>query len=261
MGVFAFTTTYYGFYTVSLPASIMSPAGPVNPPVPIQNQLKREAHYGCSICGCPLLEFVQFSSSHLTGAFLPENMIAICPIHTLKFVKNELSSSELSSFKTNPYNKIKGNNHFGITSPELTVNLAKTRFINTPRLLVVDDFDLIMIRKGDASYLLLDVNFFDAQNNLIAVISENSWTTDKRQIWDIDYESRYLRIQNSSKSISFEAKVESDEIFITANMYYNGAPVNISKEQILFYGIEHGAESRGTTLKNYETAISLQSNN
>jgi hypothetical protein len=237
----------------------MSRTAPVNPPLPIQNQLKKEAGYGCSVCGCPLLEFVQFISSDMSGAYLPENMIAICPIHTLKFVKNELSSSELSSFKTNPYSKIKGNNLFGITSPELTVNLAKTRFINTSRLLIVDDFDLITISKEDTSCLLLDINFFDAQNNLIAVISENSWTTDKRQIWDIDYVPYYLRIHNPTKRILFEAKVESDEIFITADMYYNRTPVNISKEQILFDGIEQGAESRGTTLKNYETAISLQS--
>jgi hypothetical protein len=107
--------------------------------------------------------------------------------------------------------------------------------------------------------LVLDINFFDAQNNLIAVISENSWTTEKSQVWNIDYNPRHLKIQNQTRGILFEAKIESDEIFVTADMYYNGIPVNISKEQILFGGIEQGTESRGTTLKNYETAISLQS--
>jgi hypothetical protein len=250
-----FTTIF-----ISISASIdMNTAAVGHAPAPIENQLKKEARYGCSICGCPLLEFVQINPSGISGVFLPENMIAICPNHSLKFRKNELSGIELSQFKTNPYNKIKGNNSFDVTSPELTVNLAKTRFINTSRLLSVDDFDLITIRKEMNLYLVLDINFFDAQNNLIAVISENSWTTEKRQVWNIDYTPRHLKIQNQTRGILFEAKIVSDEIFVAADMFYNGFPVSITNEQILFGGIEQGTELRGTTLKNYETAISLQS--
>ncbi len=128
----------------------MNVAASVNAPLPIQSQLKKEARYGCSICGCPLLEFVQFIPSDTPGAYLPENMIAICPTHTLKFVQNELSATELSSFKTNPYNRINENKPFAL-APELTVNIAKTKFINTHRLLSVDDFDLITIRKENNS--------------------------------------------------------------------------------------------------------------
>ncbi len=239
----------------------MDVAVSVNAPLPIQSQLKKEARYGCSICGCPLLEFVQFIPSDTPGAYLPENMIAICPAHTLKYVQNKLSATELSSFKTKPYNKLNENKSFALASPELTVNIAKTKFINTHRLLSVDDFDLITIRKESNSYLLLDLNFFDSQNNLIAVISENSWTTDKKQVWNIDYEPGYLKIQNKTRQILFEAKIESGELFIVADMYYNRIPVNITRDEVLFGGIEEGADIKATTLKNYETAISFQSDN
>ena len=236
----------------------MNVAASVNAPLPIQSQLKKEARYGCSICGCPLLEFVQFIPSDTPGAYLPENMIAICPTHTLKFVQNKLSATELSSFKTKPYNRINENKPFAL-APEFTVNIAKTKFINTHRLLSVDDFDLITIRKENNSYLLLDLNFFDSLNNLIAVTSENSWTTDRKQVWNIDYEPGYLKIQNKTRQILFEAKIESGEVFIVAEMYYSGIPVNITRDEVLFGGIEEGAETKGTTLKNYETAISFQS--
>ena len=236
----------------------MNVAASVNAPLPIQSQLKKEARYGCSICGCPLLEFVQFIPSDTPGAYLPENMIAICPTHTLKFVQNKLSATELSSFKTKPYNRINENKPFAL-APEFTVNIAKTKFINTHRLLSVDDFDLITIRKENNSYLLLDLNFFDSLNNLIAVTSENSWTTDRKQVWNIDYEPGYLKIQSKTRQILFEAKIESGEIFIVAEMYYSGIPVNITRDEVLFGGIEEGAETKGTTLKNYETAISFQS--
>jgi hypothetical protein len=227
-------------------------------PLPIQNQLKRDSGYGCSICGCPLLEYVQINPSSKTSEFLPENMAAICPNHNQKFCKYEMSRIQLFDFKTKPHNKINANDAFAINSAELIVNIGKTKFINTYRILSVDDFDLVAIRKENNVYLVLDINFFDAQNNLIGVVSENSWSTDRREGWSIDYEPRHLRILNATKRISFEAKIEYDEIFVTADMYYNGVAINVSKEQILLGDIEQGIELKGTTLKNYDVGISLQ---
>jgi hypothetical protein len=229
-------------------------------PLPIQNQLKKDSGYGCSICGCPLLEYVQINPSNNASGYLVENMTAICPNHNQEFSKYEISHAQLFDFKANPHNKINVNNFFAINSAELIVNIGKTKFINTKRILSVDDFDLVTIRKENNLYLVLDINFFDAQNNLIGVVSENSWITDKRQGWNIDYEPRHLRINNPTKRISFEAKIENDEIFITAEMYYNGVAVNVSKERILLDGIEEGIELKGTTLKNYDVGISLQTN-
>ena len=229
-------------------------------PLPIQNQLKKDSGYGCSVCGCPLLEYVQINPSSNTSEYLTENMTAICPNHNQEFSKYEVSHAKLFDFKANPHNKINVNNSFAINSAELIVNIGKTKFVNTNRILSVDDFDLVTIRKENNLYLVLDINFFDAQNNLIGVVSENSWITDKRQGWKIDYEPRHLRINNPTKRISFEAKIENDEIFITAEMYYNGVDVNVSKERILLGGIEEGIELKGTTLKNYDVGISLQTN-
>ena len=227
-------------------------------PLPIQNQLKRDSGYGCSICGCPLLEYIQINPSGKTSEFLPENMVAICPNHNQEFCKYEISRTQLFDFKTKPHNKINANDAFAINSAELIVNIGKTKFINTYRILSVDDFDLVAIRKENNLYLVLDINFFDAQNNLIGVVSENSWSTDKRESWSIDYEPRHLGIHNETKRISFEAKIEYDEILVTADMYYNGVSVNVSKEQILLGDIEQGIELKGTTLKNYDAGVSLQ---
>jgi hypothetical protein len=65
-------------------------------------------------------------------------------------------------------------------------------------------------------------------------------------------------ICNPTKVISFQATIEHNEVFITAEMYYNGVAVNVTEEQILLGGIEQGTELKGTTLKNYDVGISLQ---
>lgn len=56
------------------------------PPLQIQQQLSKEANYGCIVCGCPVLEFIDIvNKNSKISAFLPENMIAICPTRTIRF--------------------------------------------------------------------------------------------------------------------------------------------------------------------------------
>ena len=52
-----------------------------NPPFQIQKQLRKDVLYGCAICGCPILEYVHIVPYTDVQAFLPENMIALCPLH------------------------------------------------------------------------------------------------------------------------------------------------------------------------------------
>jgi hypothetical protein len=233
----------------------------VSTPLLIQKQLRKEANFGCALCGCPVLEYVHILPYTETGGFLPENMIAVCPNHRIKFDRQELSQPQLLDAKKNPHNRIQPNDAFGIDSNELAVNVGKSRFINTPRILAVDDFDIITINRENNLYVLLDVNFFDAQNNLIAVLSENNWTADKSLVWNIDYRHHQLVIENHAQKISFEAKIEFKEIFIRGEIHYDGYAIKLKKEQVLFDDKEIGLEFKGTTLKNYDIAISIQTNN
>ena len=43
-------------------------------PAPIQKQLKKEAVFGCVICGCPLLNYIHIIPPFDKNAFLPEDM-------------------------------------------------------------------------------------------------------------------------------------------------------------------------------------------
>src|SRR6187431_216633 len=178
------------------------------PPLQIQQQLSKEANYGCIVCGCPVLEFIDIvNKTSQISAFLPENMIAICPTDQIKYADGVISESSLRNAKINPYNKVN----------DLIVKVGKCTFVNTSRILVVDDFDIISIKKEEyagKSYILLDINFFNKINNLIAIVFQNYWSAEKSREWQINYKSKHLSIQNSKQNIIFELMIQDNEIII-----------------------------------------------
>ena len=243
-----------------MPANITPPR--------IQEQLKKETLYGCALCGCPILEYVHIKPNPDIQAFLPENMVALCPSHRIKYEKKEVSEAALHDAKINPYNKINGVSFTIGESQEMVVNMGRCKFINTSRILVIDDFDIISIKRwgveqqdGHKKYILFDINFFDKFNNLIAIVSENGWTAERRKSssngdWSIVYEPKHLVIQNPSRNILFDAIVNNNEITLAASgMYYNGSSIRITENEVFLDDLEIAIDQKGTVLKNYDVGI------
>ena len=231
-----------------------------NIPQPIQKQLRREANFGCALCGCPIIEYAHIIPYRNIQAYLPENIVALCPNHYTNFDRGEFSDSYLRDAKNNPHNKTYIKDAFFIDSQDIVVNVGKSKFINTSRILTVNDFDIISIKRENERYILLDINFFDKLNNLIAVVYENSWTAEKTAsaVWEIVYKPHHLVIRNTSRNLFFESKIENEELFITANMYYNAIPLRITNDGIWISENEMGVELKGHVLKNYDIGINAQ---
>ena len=235
-------------------------------PLQIQKQLQKEALYGCAICGCPIVEYAQIIPNSDTQTFIPENMVSLCPFHHLQYRNGDnLSESSLRDAKNNPYNKMHENDSFIIQSHDMPVSVGKCKFVNTSRVLVIDDFDIVSIKRENGKYLLLDINFLDKLNNLIAIVYDNTWTAEKSSDWSISYKSGSLTLQNQTRKILFEAKIETDSnnkdshiTIKTDGMYYNGALIKITENEILIDNREVAIELKGTVMKNYETGISAE---
>lgn len=234
------------------------------PPLQIQQQLSREAYYGCIICGCPILEFMDIvNKNSQISAFLPENMVAICPSDHIKYAGGQISESSLRNAKINPYNKVHEEDAFTMEQHhepnDLIVKVGKCTFVNVSRILVVDDFDIISIKKEEyagKSYIFLDINFFNKINNLIAIVLQNYWSAEKSRDWQIYYKSKHLIIQNPKQNIVFDLMIQDNEIIINGDgMFYNGRPIKITNDQILFDNQEIALDIKGTVLKNYEIGI------
>jgi hypothetical protein len=106
------------------------------PPLQIQQQLSKEANYGCIVCGCPVLEFIDIvNKNSQISAFLPENMVAICTTDHIKYADGLISESSLRNSKINPYNKVHEEDAFTMKQHhevnDLIVKVGKCTFVNT----------------------------------------------------------------------------------------------------------------------------------
>ena len=240
------------------------------PPLQIQQQLSKEANYGCIVCGCPILEFIDIGNQDSNiSAFLPENMVAICPSDHIKYDDGQISESFLRNAKINPYNKVHTEDAFTIEQHnelnDLIVKVGKCTFVNISRILVVDDFDIITIKKEEyagKNYIFLDINIFNKINNLIAIVLQNRWSAEKSRDWQINYKAKHLSIKNLNQNIVFELMIQDNQIIIMGDgIFYNGYPIKITNDQILFDNQEIALDIKGTILKNYEIGISAETLN
>jgi hypothetical protein len=177
-----------------------------NIPLQIQRQLRKECQYGCAICGCPLLKYAHIVPYERIHAFLPENMIPLCPTHYAKYDNGELSESLLRDARRSPHNRLHPQDVLQVDSEELVINVGKCKFINTYRILVVDDFDLITITR------------------------------------DIG-------------NITFELTKQDTELYIIADLQYNGSTIRITSNEIFLDESELGTELKNSVLKNYDFGI------
>ena len=156
-------------------------------PASIQRQLRQEANFGCALCGCPVLENAHIIPYRTRQDFVVEDMVALCPTCHTKADYGNYPEAYLREIKANPYNKSHVHEAFLIISDELIVNLGSDKFINTPTILRVDDFDIITIDRFDNKFLNLNVNVFDKLNNWVAVIQDSKWIVDTSLAWDVEW--------------------------------------------------------------------------
>jgi hypothetical protein len=141
--------------------------------------------------------------------------------------------------------------------------LGECTFVNTSRLLVVDDFDLINIRRMDQRFIVMDVNFFNKNNKLVGIMFENSWSSERSKIgdWSIEYlRPKRLIISNKRENMSFEVRIENGNHLrlLADGLWYNSRKIQINRSEVLLDGTEIGADIKGTVLTNYDVGIGAE---
>jgi len=167
----------------------------------------------------------------------------------------EYDEAYLFELKRSPHNLIVVNDAFFIGTEDITVSLASNRFVNTPRILTVDEFDIISVTKEDR-YPQLDVNFFDEFDRWIAIIEQNQWYVDRRLVWDVEYRPRHLTLRCEPRRISFDIRIVDDVIFIRGDLYFNGYRIEATEDD-LFLGGRSVITMRGCTSVNASAGIGI----
>jgi len=235
-------------------SSILCPQRAI--PNPIRRILRQEVNFGCAICGNPLLEMhhiVPWSQTHQNN---PSDMIALCPTDHTKADKGVYPDDYLREYKKSPHNRIITNEKevFFIPTEDLILSLGGIEIINTPRVLVIDNFDIISVTKEER-YPQFEINFFDKFNNWIAIIQQNQWYVDTRFVWDIIYRPKHLALKCRPKDISLDIEIVDDVVSIQGDLFLNSLKLKITKNKLLF----GGNSIQGRRIENCIVALEISS--
>ena len=139
-----------------------------NTPPAVQRQLRQEANFGCCRCGHPLLDNAHIIPYRTTHEFKSEDMLALCPTCHRMADAGQYPENHLRELKNNPKNKISVAERFLIEGDKLVLNLGGNKFINSPRIITINDFDIITMGREAGGYITFSLSLFDIKNNLVA---------------------------------------------------------------------------------------------
>lgn len=167
----------------------------------------------------------------------------------------EYDETDLREYKKSPHNQTMVSDAFAIQTKDLTVSIASNKYVDTPRVLVIDDFDIISVTREN-QFPQLDVNFFDKLDRWVAIIQENQWYVDRRLVWDITYRPRHLTLRCKPRQISLDVKIVNGIVFIRGDLYFNGQKVEATNDD-LFLGGRSGLVMRGCMAVNAPVGLSV----
>jgi len=227
-------------------------------PLPLKRQLRQESNFSCALCPCPLLRYHHIIPWEECHSFAESDMIALCPTHHARADAGTITRQELFAAKRGPYGRtVVRETDFIIPGTVASVRLGSNTFIDTPRLVVVDELDIIAAT-FEGGRPTLNAVLIDQFNNWIGIIEENEWVFDRRAIWDIEYTPKHLTVRSEPRKVSLEVIIEASTVSIRGEFYYNGVPIVITESDARF-GVNRALVTTGSTFENAPIAINLSS--
>lgn len=205
------------------------------PTEPTKRLVRKEAFFGCVICGNPIIEYahiIPYSKSQDNSA---KNLVVLCPNHHTRYDLGDISEQKIRLFKANPFNKGKDvTDRFDIEGEIPTIQAGSNIFRNVPVLLAIDNKNIITLNKMEC--LMLNVEFYDEKNNLLAFIKDNEWCALSGMVWDIEYHTvaKALIIRTKPRKILLRLRISQGVVHLSGLLYYNGFRVKIFPNYILF---------------------------
>ncbi len=176
---------------------------------PTRRILRKEANFGCAICGEPYLTYHHFDPPWAERHHdEPEGMIALCVKHAWMADAKAFTKEQLRAYKRSPANKG--------TSLESTFEWFRQNFLfivggniafkcNT---IVESSRERVIWLEEDeeTASRSISMNIRDQDGGLILAMDKNQWSSDLSLIEDIDSSARghKLKVAATSKNVGLE---------------------------------------------------------
>ncbi|PSB84957.1 HNH endonuclease [Photobacterium damselae subsp. damselae] len=149
-------------------------------PIPnaVKKILRTEVGFGCPVKGCgnPYLEYHHFDPPvSVRPHNNPEGMIALCAQHHKKADGGAYTVEQLHALKSDKANAdlVKGNLDW--LRKDLLAVVGGNFYYETPKIITIDNIDLVSLVRDDDGYLRLNINMLSLEPEERIIIEDNSW--------------------------------------------------------------------------------------
>lgn len=192
--------------------------------------LRAEVGFGCPVKGCgnPYLEYHHFDPPvHVRPHNEPGGMIALCAQHHKKADGGAYTTEQLHGFKGDKANAafVKGNLDW--LRRDLLAVVGGVFCYETPRILVVDDVDVVSLIRDADGYLRLSVNMLSVLPEERVVIKDNSWeNVGEPKDLRCPPQGKELEIKYGGGDYLYLRFIEVDSVDAAKKLYPNGPFLN-----------------------------------
>lgn len=190
-------------------------------PINVRETLRKEAFFGCVVCGNPILEYhhiVPWSVEHHNRL---EDMVAVCPTHHREIAKRPPSYAY--ERKQNPYNKDVCRFEGELSTAEEITSfvVGGNEYIDTPT--VFSYFQIPIFRyRIEAQQALISIFIPDAEFWPEIKVVDNDVVARTSDFWDIEFSTNFLRFRKRKGKNFLSIDLRKNPAKINANLMIGG---------------------------------------
>ncbi|MEJ0062551.1 MAG: HNH endonuclease signature motif containing protein [Alphaproteobacteria bacterium] len=148
-------------------------------PADIARQLRREAGFGCCICGNPIFQYHHIIEWKDDQHHRPEDMMVLCPNHHDQATKGAMTEAEQRKFKASPRNIQDGlaKGRLAVRQNYCAASFGSVTVVGEGPFLRMADEDIIEFSLGEDGNLELSIKLYSENDDLLLKIERNEWTS------------------------------------------------------------------------------------
>jgi hypothetical protein len=212
-------------------------------PDPVKRAVRQRCGFGCVMCGKPLYEYDHVDPWTEVQEHDPENIVLLCDQHHREKTSGLLPVEALEAANADPYSLRAGISPAydlqyagdGCEATVGTVTHVTSRLAEETLMipLLIDDTPIVFFKKQDG-HLLLNVQLFNADNELVVQILDNQLAYSATE-WDVELVGRTLTVRGGAGDIFVRMTFEPpDRLLIDrGHIWRNGVELEIRPESFV----------------------------
>jgi hypothetical protein len=221
-----------------------------NIPARVKRSLRQEGGFGCCFCGHPFFEYHHIIPFAERQEHRPADMMIVCPIDHHRATVGALTERQQREAKRSPFNVRRGfaDGTLNVTTEQLAVEVGSNVLVGAGFKFVVDGEPLLSLRRDAAGHLLVSLDVFDADDQLLLAVIENEWVTGDPTLWDFEFAYNRLTLRGKEREIAISIDARQPVVQLAGKLCRKGQTFSFRPRALEFRGVIQSAQFQDLAL-------------